>query len=355
KLRRSACKQPRTTCKQCGLTELKEKKVEDHILHWCPKTEVTCPAASNRCPWSGYRDERAEHFQTCQYKLQRGQVREILSQNEHLTMQISQYKDRILKLESDASEAEKKIEHLEERCREYEERIEELMNEQQGTVPYRNIKLEDLIDKCSCRMTIDLRRQRLKDRDMEIVVDKAMKLKLCKRLLLDENQITSQGIAIITDGLKDNTTLETLNLEKNFIGDQGVQYLSNVLLTKNSTIQRLDLNENNITSTGVQYLADLLQVTRNLTWLGLHTNKIGDSGMVLLANVLADHNRSLQVLDLCYNKSITDKCAQSIIDMVKNNRSLKRIHMSGCNLSKSIRDQIRLASNSNRVLEILEV
>ncbi|CAF4243551.1 unnamed protein product, partial [Adineta steineri] len=173
--------------------------------------------------------------------------------------------------------------------------------------------------------------------------------------LLDQNKISFEGASIIAAGLKDNTTLETLNLEKNSIGDKGVKSLSNVLLTKNSSLQRLDINENNITNIGAQYLADLLKITTNLTWLGLHTNDIGDQGIELLVNTLAYHNRHLQVLDLCFNKSVTDKSVESLITMVKHNRSLKRFHMYGCNLSESGRDRIRLEAKSNTILQLLEI
>ncbi|CAF3963655.1 unnamed protein product [Adineta steineri] len=344
-----------TGCKQCGNTTIKTKALKYHMRAECPKTPILCPAVSNQCTWSGYRDELNDHLKTCAYKIRRPRVIEIISRNEHLSTQVDQYKDRIKKLEIEAVEANKIITRLQEQCNEYEDRIKQLINESKGLVPYRNVELQDFIEKCQLRLTVDLRSRRLNDRDMEIVVDEAMNKKQCKRLLLDQNKISFEGASIIAAGLKDNTTLETLNLEKNSIGDKGVKSLSNVLLTKNSSLQRLDINENNITNIGAQYLAELLKITTNLIWLGLHTNDIGDQGIELLANTLAYDNRHLQVLDLCFNKSVTDRSVESIITMVKHNRSLKRFHMYGCNLSESGRDRIRQEAKSNTILQLLEI
>ena len=182
-----------------------------------------------------------------------------------------------------------------------------------------------------------------------------MNKKQCKRLLLDQNKISLEGTAILADGLKTNVILETLNLENNSIGDTGVKLLCDVLSTTNWTLKRIDLNENNITSIGLQYLAKMLKTNSSLIWLGLHTNSIGDRGMEALVDTLTRDNKNLEVLDLCFNKSITDKCVESLIEMVQHNRSLKRFHMFNCNVSEAGRDRIRRAATSNTSIRQLEI
>ncbi len=127
---------------------------------------------------------------------------------------------------------------------------------------------------------------------MKIVVKYAIKRKHCKRIRLRDNNITFQGSSILSEGLYNNTTLESLDLRNNQISDIGVQFLSLAIVYSN--IKTLNLEANEITSEGAQYLAQMLKDSRTLAELYLSKNHLGDRGIELLANALSDDNRNTQ-------------------------------------------------------------
>jgi Ran GTPase-activating protein (RanGAP) involved in mRNA processing and transport len=132
--------------------------------------------------------------------------------------------------------------------------------------------------------TVDLDRLNLNDRDMKIVIKYAIIKNHCKRIRLRDNNITSHGSSILSDGLYNNTTLESLDLRNNQISNFGVQFLS--LAIAYSNIKTLNLESNEITAEGAQYLAQMIKDSRTLAELYLSKNHLGDRGVELLANAL---------------------------------------------------------------------
>lgn len=85
----------------------------------------------------------------------------------------------------------------------------------------------------------------------------------------------------------------------------------------------------------------MLKTNRMLTWLWLSGNEIGDHGVALLSNTLANHNLSLEWLFLNSNKSITDLSIDSTITMLQRNHSLKTIYLNNCNLSDESKQKLQ--------------
>lgn len=203
---------------------------------------------------------------------------------------------------------------------------------------HRNQKLEEQINAFDSHLTVDLRNENLIDDDMNIVVGQAVINKQCKRLFLQHNKITSNGMSRIATTLNNNMTLETLNLFGNHISDMGVKYLSEI---NNSILRVLDLGSNEITDLGVQYLVEMLKINQSLVYLSLSFNKIGNQGVQLLANTLTRHNHRLKELYLNGNQLINDCSIDSLVQMLKSNRSLKTFRIDQCNLSKKTRKKLR--------------
>ncbi|KAF9541901.1 hypothetical protein EC957_002606 [Mortierella hygrophila] len=82
-----------------------------------------------------------------------------------------------------------------------------------------------------------------------------------------------------------NSTLTTLDLEDNSIGDYGTQALSEALKT-NSTLTTLNLRDNSIRDTGAQALSEALKTNSTLTALDLEDNLIEDNGAQALSEAL---------------------------------------------------------------------
>ena len=140
------------------------------------------------------------------------------------------------------------------------------------------------------KSVVDLSEKQLSDDDMEIVVAQILLRNQCKKLILKKNMITEKGAFKLAQGLKTNTSLENLDLGKNNIQDQGVQYLVEALITSNKTLTKLHLQSNGITEVGAGYLADMLTCNPAIRRLGLDYNYIGDGGTRLLSDALRSNS-----------------------------------------------------------------
>jgi Ran GTPase-activating protein (RanGAP) involved in mRNA processing and transport len=85
----------------------------------------------------------------------------------------------------------------------------------------------------------------------------------------------------------------------------------------------------------------MLKTNRMLTWLWLSGNEIGNRGVELLANTLANHNPSLEWLFLNSNKLISDPSVDVLLNMLKHNHSLKTIYINNCNLSEIAKEKLQ--------------
>jgi Ran GTPase-activating protein (RanGAP) involved in mRNA processing and transport len=168
---------------------------------------------------------------------------------------------------------------------------------------------------------------------MIIIAKQIINNKQCKVLSLQSNKITSIGISILAEALSNNNTLETLYLGNNYISDDGVYSLVNILSTHNNTLKTLVLQKNRITDKGVRYLARMLEVNQTLSWLYLGENEISDEGVRILSKAMESQYNTLEMLVLSSNSLLTDLSVDYLLKMIKNNQSLKKLWIDNCNLS----------------------
>ncbi|CAF3075217.1 unnamed protein product [Rotaria sp. Silwood2] len=210
---------------------------------------------------------------------------------------------------------------------------------------YQNQQLQEKINNwkdCSRR---DLRKQKLTDLDIEIIIKEAIIKKQCSMLWLMNNNITSQGILNLASTLRNNPTLEGLSLCDNGINDIDVFNLARALSHSNSRLNRLALTSNNITDEGVKHLAEMLKLNISLTQLWLGFNKISDQGVKILTEALAHHNKTLYVLSLSWNNQVTDSSVDFFINMFEHNQTLRTVCLVNCNLSETSKLKLRNATN----------
>ena len=139
-------------------------------------------------------------------------------------------------------------------------------------------------------------------------------------LNLSVNGIGDSGATSLSQALAVNSCLTYLNLSENSIGDSGATSLSQALAV-NSSLTNLDLTTNLICDSGAAYLSQALAVNSSLTYLNLTQNFIRDSGAASLSQALAT-NSSLTVLDLTGNYWIDDDGALSLSQALAVNSSL---------------------------------
>jgi PPE-repeat protein len=121
------------------------------------------------------------------------------------------------------------------------------------------------------------------------------------------------------------SSLHSLRLSKNYLGDGPVSALAPVLQT-HSTLQLLDLSANGIGDSGAVSIANLLSGSASITNLDLSNNCIGDVGAAAIEECLQS-NHSLVQLELLGNP-ISAAAASGIGQALRVNRTITRSYSS---------------------------
>ncbi|GCC24856.1 hypothetical protein chiPu_0003259 [Chiloscyllium punctatum] len=90
---------------------------------------------------------------------------------------------------------------------------------------------------------------------------------------LNANQITDEGVQVLSEELKKYKIVQYLGLTANKLDDEAVKWFGDVLKV-NRSLQTLWLIENNITLTGVKHLIDALKINSAIREICLKSNKI---------------------------------------------------------------------------------
>jgi Ran GTPase-activating protein (RanGAP) involved in mRNA processing and transport len=153
-------------------------------------------------------------------------------------------------------------------------------------------------------------------------------------------RLDDDSIKFVADALADSrSNVRWLNLSACHISDIGAEYLSEALRV-NKTVETLNLDQNDFTNEGVRMLAEALhEVCSPLTWLRLNENKFDDEGAWYLGEALRN-NRTLTTLFVAMN-NIGRNGALDIADALRSNSALKQLQIGGCHINKTAKDQLR--------------
>ncbi|KAF9962085.1 hypothetical protein BGZ72_010691 [Mortierella alpina] len=192
--------------------------------------------------------------------------------------------------------------------------------------------------------------------------------------------VTEKEITALAEVLKTNTTLTTLDLQSNSVGDIGAQALSEALQT-NSTLTTLALNNNNIGDNGAQALAYALKTNKTLTTLSLEGNFIRFNGGLALSKSLKI-NLTLTTLYLDWesitfirveeltvalktkstlttlemgDKSIGDDGAKALAEALKTNSNVATLNLEGNSIGHDGAKALAEALKTNSTLTTLDL
>jgi len=145
------------------------------------------------------------------------------------------------------------------------------------------------------------------------------------QLWLKRNPLLPAGALEVSWLLKQNQTLTVLDLVNCGILDDGIKALMDGLRS-NRAMKHVYLGTNGITAKGAVHVSEFLQDTKKKT--SLHTlylscNRLGDEGARILGEGLRKDN-SLQRLGLAANR-IRAKGLKAIADAVRNHPTLKKL------------------------------
>ena len=146
-----------------------------------------------------------------------------------------------------------------------------------------------------------------------------------QKLDLSNNNLSDDGAATISDGLKSNRTLLELNLSNNNLSDDGASTISDCLKSNNS-LQELYMSNNKITSEGAKMVGEVIKVNTTLQKLDISQNRISDDGAATISDGLKT-NRTLLEINISQN-SVADKGAQEIAKAIQTNSSLQNVDIS---------------------------
>ncbi|XP_023945066.1 leucine-rich repeat-containing protein 74B-like [Bicyclus anynana] len=136
-------------------------------------------------------------------------------------------------------------------------------------------------------------------------------------LILSGCRIGPEGVKLLVAGLPYNRGLRSLNLNKNGIGDLGVEYIASKVV-RGIDVQKLYLSYNNISGKGANTLAEAFETHNKFTVLDLSWNNLFAPlvGTNTLLNRLSE-NKYLQELYLSWNSLAGARVGTAIKSLLK--------------------------------------
>ncbi|NGX38634.1 MAG: hypothetical protein K1000chlam2_01810, partial [Chlamydiae bacterium] len=136
--------------------------------------------------------------------------------------------------------------------------------------------------------------------------------------------VQNEGAEALAAAFERNSSLESLILRYNSIGDKGAKALAASLLI-NQSLLKLDLSDNDIADERAKALAPFLEKNQTLLKLDLSSNDIADERAKALAASL-EKNQTLLELDLRHNQ-IGDKSTEAFAKALEKNQSLQKLDL----------------------------
>ncbi|VDI66435.1 Hypothetical predicted protein [Mytilus galloprovincialis] len=140
------------------------------------------------------------------------------------------------------------------------------------------------------------------------------------------NFIGRSGIKLITDMLKENDTITSVDISENALGSYGAELLSR-LLEDNANIITVNISGNGFNEYDACFFGTILSNYKSgLKTLDLSHNQLSDQGGIILGKALAS-NETLQVLNLSWN-NIRQPGIKSLFVGLKDNTTLQELDLS---------------------------
>ena len=177
-------------------------------------------------------------------------------------------------------------------------------------------------------------------------------------LLLDlniyGNNLDSRSLQLLACGLKHNQSLRSLNIGLNVIGDDGIYFLSEALVT-NTCLEQLLATKTSTGSKGLCILSAALQKNRrsSLKRLDLSWNLVGDDGAQSMAQLL-HRDRSLLHINLIGN-NIGSIGASYIAVALRTNKTLKTLYLADNQIDSRGINYLKNMCERNPYLQTLDL
>lgn len=174
-----------------------------------------------------------------------------------------------------------------------------------------NTKIQNLLQAQRTSNNLSLSDQFIGDAGAAIVSEFLTKHIHYASIEIRGNNLTGEGFAIICDGLKSLSDLQTLRAEWNLIGNN---------------------------PSGLEALHELVRCSKRLKIIDLRNNKLGPSDGSVLASIIRD-SESLESLDLRWNE-LGDEAAQLVLTTLKLKGKKVLVDLIGNKVREDIIDEI---------------
>ena len=154
-------------------------------------------------------------------------------------------------------------------------------------------------------------------------------------LNLSENNITFEGVKIISDFLKNNKTLQKLNLShnsQNYFKAEGVKYIIEALVD-NQNIKWIDFSNMQLTGCG-EYIGKFLTDNNSIENIILRNVQLNAIDFKNIFDNIKNH-KVIKLIDISMNDMGGDKSLQYIADGIKENNSLNSLKMDKININNN--------------------
>ncbi|XP_048465925.1 nucleotide-binding oligomerization domain-containing protein 1-like isoform X1 [Rhincodon typus] len=167
---------------------------------------------------------------------------------------------------------------------------------------------------------------------------------------LNANQITDEGVQVLSEELRKYKIVQFLGLYKNQITDAGAQYVS-TLIDECPSLLKLAIGYNMITSEGGKRLAQAVQKSKTIKYLWMWGNQVGDLGAEAFAQALRNHP-SLKELSLAAN-GISTEGGKYLATALEDNNCLKTLWLTANKLDDEAARWFGNVLKVNRSLQTL--
>lgn len=176
------------------------------------------------------------------------------------------------------------------------------------------------------------------NKDMQTTFNEVLVKQHCTELYLESNRFTSNGTQLLVEAFQHNIIVELLDLSRNRIQDDRVQYLAAVICM-HQHLRNLRLGMNAISDIGAEYLYRFLIENRSIKLLALSLNELTSRRVITLAKTAPHTNLEHYYLD--DNQQINDECIDALIGMIRTASSLKAISLSNSGFSSKGKEKLR--------------